>query len=198
MLKHSRKFKLVPVSEEEEAGGREPDYAPPTPPVLKKLSKLDQELRAILEDASLSETEKMQQYETTLMKWGKFYRQYQSTESGGRDNTSLNTTVTTPSTWHSTPKTPLFAPASLAARDRSRSPHRRPPPSPPPFFLDSPPYATPVTSPKTKKKPLKERKPMTPAQEARYSQRLRDRANPYQVGSSWLPWRLNAPKRRRR
>ena len=202
MLKHSRKFKLVPVSEDEGAGGVEPDYAPPTPPVLKKLSMLDQELRAILENATLSEAEKMLQYESTLRKWAKFYRQYQSTESSGRDNTSFNVTAATPSTWHSTPKTLLFAPSSPAARDRSRSPHRRPPPSPssppPPFLLDSPAYVTPSASPKKKKRGKRERKPLTPAQEARQSQRLRARSDPYQVGFSWLPWRLNAPKRRRR
>ena len=213
MLKHSRKFKLVPVSEEGEENGRETDYAPPTPPVLKKLSHLDQELRATLEDATLSEAEKMQRYESTLMKWGKFYRQYQSTEGSGRDNTSWNATAPTPSTWHSTPKTLLFAPSPpLAARDRSRSPYQRPPPSsplspsspplspPPPLLLDSPTYATPATSPKKwkKRKPKKEIRPMTPAQAIRHSQRLKARSDPYQVGSSWLPWRLNAPKRRRR
>ena len=194
MLKHGRKFKLVPVGEEEEK--KEPDYAPPTPPMLIKLGKLDQELRDILEDATLSETEKMQRYEYTLMKWGKFYRQYQSSESGGRDNTSLNntigttTTVATPSTWHSTPKTILFAPSS--SRDRSRSPLSPRSPSP----ADS--FTTPSTS-KKKKKNRKERR-ITPAQAARYSQRLKARTpyNPYQTGSAWLPWRLNTTKRRRR
>ena len=200
MLKHSRKFKLVPVGEEE------PDYAPPTPPMLKKLGKLDQELRDILEDATLSETEKMQRYEYTLMKWGKFYRQYQSSESGGRDNTSLNntigtvatptfttTTTATPSIWHSTPKTILFAPSS--SRDRSRSPLSSRSSSPVDYFT------TPSTVKKKKKKYKTERKqkPLTPPQAARQSQRLKARTvyNPYQTGTSWLPWRLNTRKRRR-
>lgn len=225
MLKHSRKFKLVPVTEEEDGVGveeeGEKDYIPPpTPPVLKKLSKLDQQLRAILEDASLSDAEKMQQYESTLSKWGKFYRQYQSAESGGRDNTSLNNTTTaattaaafspSSSTWHSTPynnnnnRTILFGPAAAApARSRSRSPLRRRDQSPSPIRPgeEEDYYATPRTSRKKKKKPRTpaDTRRMTPAQLERYTDRLRQRA-PYraQVGSSWLPWRLNAPRRKRR
>ena len=221
MLKHSRKFKLVPMTEEEdrvEEEGEKDYIPPPTPPVLKKLSKLDQQLRAILEDASLSDAEKMQQYESTLSKWGKFYRQYQSAESGGRDNTSLNTTTAattaaafspSSSTWHSTPynnnnnRTILFGPAAAApARSRSRSPLRRRDESPSPIRPgeEEDYYATPRTSRKKKKKPKTPADTrMTPAQLERYRDRLRQRA-PYraQVGSSWLPWRLNAPRRKRR
>ena len=195
MLKHSRKFKLVPVTEEEdgvrvEEEGEKDYIPPPTPPVLKKLSKLDQQLRAILEDASLSDAEKMQQYESTLSKWGKFYRQYQSAESGGRDNTSLNNTTTaattaaafspSSSTWHSTPynnnnnRTILFGPAAAApARSRSRSPLRRRDESPSPIRPgeEEDYYATPRTSRKKKKKPRTpaDTRRMTPAQLERYT-----------------------------
>ena len=89
MLKHSRKFKLVPVDME----GEEGDPSPPTPPVLTKLSMLDRELRMILDDPTLSEKVKMERYEATLMKWGKYYRQYQSTDNGF--NSTFNSSTST-------------------------------------------------------------------------------------------------------
>lgn len=204
MLKHARKFKLVPVVEdqgEEEGARKETDYMPPTPPVLKKLGKLDQELRDILQDPTLSEMEKMERYESTLMKWGKYYRQFQSAENGARDNTSLNTTATTstfpttPSTWHSTPKTILFAPSTSVQRHRSRSPPSPPPqPTSPSFDSVVESFTTPPTS--GKKAKARRKKPMTPAQAIRHSRRLQERGGDYQIGSSWLPWRLSKPRKR--
>ena len=179
-----------------EPGHRDAEYTPPTPPVLKKLGRLDQELRDILEDPSLGEMEKIERYETTLMKWGKFYRQYQSGESSGRDNTSFNNTTdtttspaaaVTPSTWHSTPKTTVSTPDR--SRYRSRAPRRPSPPLSLPFDAED--FSTPPTSNRKKKK---KNKPLTPVQ-AVYN--LRDRGR-NQVESSWLSWRLNTPKRRRR
>lgn len=104
MLKHSRKFKLVPVDESGENDFSQP-VEPPTAPIVTKLNMLDRELRNILEDSTLREKEKMEQYENILMKWGKFYRQYQSTDSGGRENNTLTNSINSSNIYHSTPNT---------------------------------------------------------------------------------------------
>ena len=198
MLKHSRKFKLVPVEERETEEGEGTPTVLPTPPVLTKLNMLDRELRDIMEDSTLSEKEKMERYENTLMKWGKFYHQYQSAENSVRENSinsSSSSSINNNSRWHSTPNTITFTPT----RHRSRSPVRREVFTTPTGPLERAPsprhtsreilYATPPSSVhKKKKRNKKQDRKLTPPQAIRASRRLLERL-PKQIGSSWLPWR---------
>ena len=141
-LKHTRKFKLVPVDDSEgtehqhrqgDGDGRivGEDFSPPAPPEVRQMGLLDREMRAILEDPTLTEEEKMIQYEAKLSKWGKFYRHYQATEDFAKERSNLASS-SSPSSFsnspfslapdrrikdsvrdvstirHSTPKTPSF------------------------------------------------------------------------------------------
>lgn len=212
MLKHSRKFKLVPVEEDEDKINIQSlDPSPPVPPVLTKLTLLDREMKKVMDDSSLGEAERMARYEALLLKWGRFYRQYQAADSGDINNVSNisntknnNNNSSLSDTWDSTPKNTLFdrTPFQFPNRFRSRSPQpsaetRTSSPSPTPIspsLTSSTPnfdlYATPSTSRKrqNRKKKTKQQKEMTPPQQIRYSKRLLTRGN--QVGSSWLQWRL--------
>ena len=204
MLKHSRKFKLVPVEESEERDFNQP-AEPPTPPVLTKLNMLDRELRNILEDSTLREKEKMEQYENTLMKWGKFYRQYQSAESGVRENNTLNHTINNNTSsndsnhWRSTPNTdtsaltpirfrsrspvqrPIITPTDLTTptgspRSRSRTPHLPSDSAATSEFFTTPPsFRLPKKTEKYKKETKKKDRKLTPAQAVRTSRRLLER-----------------------
>ena len=213
MMKHSRKFKLVPADDLQMESAQEFN---PTPPILNKLIRLDQELRMILEDPTMSEKDKMERYESTLMKWGKYYRQYQNAESGGDGGGgggggrhSVNSTNYEGSSSSSNNNSNLTSTAKATLFAATPTPFRNPSPlarSTPLINEDTDlSYGTPLTSrlgeeeegiaenrSRSRKKKQhsspKPRRPLTPQRRGRYSQRLLDRGGK-QIGFSWLSWR---------
>lgn len=93
-MEHTKKMALVDPRLLE--GLRQPNSPYPLPPTVKALNTLDQDMEVILKNASLSNEDKIQQYQQVLQRYLTYHDQYQNKMNPVQVQTTTTTTSPTP------------------------------------------------------------------------------------------------------